>query len=191
MIPLDNQAIRSAKIAQCKKLTMEQRKHCSQRIAQTCQSFIQKQDVIALFMPMSYEPDITSLYYDNHKSNCFALPKVTSKTTMDFVLWNETTDLQAGTFGILEPCNSKRIDPEKLTLIFVPLVAFNHRCERLGHGNGYYDRYLKQSNARKIGIAFSFQQSEKLQSFAHDVPLDVIITEKACFYKDDQDKSLQ
>lgn len=182
---MDNQAIRSAKIAQCKKLTIEQRKCYSQRIAQACQGFIKEHEVIGLFMPLSYEPDITSLYYDNHQCNHFALPKVTSKTTMDFVLWNETTDLQAGAFHILEPSNSERIDPKKLTLIFVPLVAFNHRCERLGHGNGYYDRYLKHSDALKIGIAFSVQQSEKLQCFAHDIALDVIITEKDCFYKDD------
>lgn len=184
MIRLDNQIIRSTKIAQCKKLPTEKRKRYSQTIARACQGFIQDQECIGLFMPMSYEPDITSLYYEHHKANCFALPKVTSKTTMDFVLWNETIDLQAGAFGILEPGNAKRIESKKLTLIFVPLVAFNHRCERLGHGNGYYDRYLKQTDALKIGVAFSFQQSEELQCFSHDIPLDMIITEKACFYRD-------
>lgn len=183
MIQLDNQAIRSAKIKQCKALSMKQRRQCSEMIAHACQSFIQDQKCIGLFMPMSYEPDITSLYYDNHKYHRFALPKVTSKTAMDFVQYNETTDLQAGAFGILEPVHTNQIDPKELTVLFVPLVAFNHRCERLGHGNGYYDRYLKQTDALKIGVAFSFQQCEELQCFAHDIPLDVIITEKDCFYR--------
>ncbi len=183
MIRLDNQAIRKIIQAKCKKMTMKQRNHASQRIACVSQGFIQKQAIIGLFMPMSYEPDITSLYYDNDKMNRFALPKVTSKTAMEFVWWDETTKFQTGAFSILEPGHSNYIAPNALSVIFVPVVAFNHRCERLGHGKGYYDRYLNKVDALKIGIAFSCQQSEDIQCFAHDVVLDVVITEKDIFYK--------
>ena len=75
-------------------------------------------------MPMSYEPDITSLYYDNDKMNRFALPKVTSKTAMEFVWWDETTKFQTGAFSILEPGHSIYIAPNALSVIFVPVVAF-------------------------------------------------------------------
>ena len=102
---------------------------------------------------------------------------------MDFVQWNETTEFQRGAFDISEPIHAELIVPKALTLLFIPLVAFNHRCERLGHGNGYYDRYLKQSDALKIGVAFSFQQSEELKCFPHDIALDVIITEQDCFFR--------
>lgn len=183
MIPLDNQAIRRSKIKQCKALSTDQRNILSQRIVHSCQNFIKEQEVIGLFMPMSHEPDITSLYHDYHQYHHFALPKVTSKTTMDFVQWNETTEFQRGAFDISEPIHAELIVPKALTLLFIPLVAFNHRCERLGHGNGYYDRYLKQSDALKIGVAFSFQQSEELKCFPHDIALDVIITEQDCFFR--------
>lgn len=188
---MDNQTIRRAKLKQCKALSEDQRKRSSQSIVRACQSFIREQEVIGLFMPLSYEPDITSLYDDNHKYHRFALPKVTSKTAMDFVEWTETTAFQTGAFDITEPINANRIDPKRLTLLFIPLVAFNHRCERLGHGNGYYDRYLKQTDALKIGVAFSVQQDEELQSFAHDIALDIIITEQACFYKEKQGRAYE
>ena len=183
MIPLDNQAIRRSKIKQCKALSTDQRNILSQRIAHSCQNFIKEQEVIGLFMPMSHEPDITSLYHDYHQYHHFALPKVTSKTTMDFVQWNETTEFQRGAFDISEPIHAELIVPKALTLLFIPLVAFNHRCERLGHGNGYYDRYLKQSDALKIGVAFSFQHSEELKCFPHEIARDVIITEQDCFFR--------
>lgn len=181
---MDNQAIRRATIKQCKALSVKQRKQYSQCITRACQSFIKEKEHIGLFMPLSYEPDITSLYYDNFNHR-FALPRVTSNTTMDFVEWDETTEFQTGAFDIIEPMNANRINPKKLTLLFIPLLAFNHRCERLGHGNGYYDRYLKQTDALKIGVAFSIQQAEELRCFPHDVALDVIITEQACFYRED------
>lgn len=163
---------------------MKQRKHASEKIACASQQFMQEQAAIGLFMPLSYEPDITSLYHDNDKMNRFALPKVISKTSMAFVWWDKTTKFQTGAFSILEPSDSITIDSKELSVIFVPLVAFNHRCERLGHGKGYYDRYLRKTKALKIGVAFSCQQSEDIQCFAHDVVLDVIITEKDIFYKD-------
>lgn len=67
-------------------------------------------------------------------------------------------------------------------IIFVPIVAFDKKCFRIGYGGGFYDRYLKNKNILKIGIAFEFQK-EMFHVEHHDVQLDYIFTEKKIYKK--------
>lgn len=49
-----------------------------------------------------------------------------------------------GGFGIAqEPDSSTKQDP-LLDLIFVPAMAFDSQNQRLGHGKGFYDRYISR-----------------------------------------------
>lgn len=66
-------------------------------------------------------------------------------------------------------------------MIFVPLYGFSDNGYRLGHGGGWYDRFLAlHPNVVKIGVGFECNRV----SFRHnnqDVPMDYIITEKGVF----------
>ena len=64
---------------------------------------------------------------------------------------------------------------------FVPGVGFDLAGNRLGRGKGYYDRYLENSGAIKIGIAWSGQLNDKIPVESHDCHMDFIITEKFCW----------
>lgn len=90
--------------------------------------------------------------------------------------------LEKAAFGIFEPVadESKAVAPEKIDLIIVPGVAFDVHGDRVGHGLGYYDKFLAAAkNALKVAIAFDFQVvNEKIVCEAHDVTVDQIITEK-------------
>ena len=67
-------------------------------------------------------------------------------------------------------------------VVIVPLVAFDGECNRLGHGGGWYDRFLAtQPKAIKIGLAFDVQQADSLPIEPHDVVLDYIVTETRTF----------
>lgn len=69
-------------------------------------------------------------------------------------------------------------------VVIVPVVAFDSSCNRLGHGGGWYDRFLAiQPNALKIGLAFDIQQAEQLPIEPHDVTLDYVITESRTITK--------
>ena len=60
-------------------------------------------------------------------------------------------------------------------MILVPVVGF-FETYRMGYGKGYYDRYLKNSSALKIGLAFDVQEMV-FDVKPTDIELDMIITE--------------
>ena len=68
---------------------------------------------------------------------------------------------------------------EEIDLFFVPGLAFDHQCRRLGRGAGFYDRVLSGSKALKIGVSWSLQVSEEpLPEQEHDVRMDACVNEK-------------
>ena len=66
-------------------------------------------------------------------------------------------------------------------LLFVPCVGFDADGYRLGYGGGYYDRTLAAwpvaTKPVTVGIAYEACRTEALGREAHDIPLDLIITE--------------
>ena len=64
-------------------------------------------------------------------------------------------------------------------------MAFDKKLYRLGYGGGYYDRYLEKINKKKnflsIGLAFSFQNINKIPREIFDKKLDLIITERSIY----------
>lgn len=86
-----------------------------------------------------------------------------------------------GAFGIEEPdpACSLLVRPGEIDAVLVPCVAFDAAGRRLGHGAGYYDRYLARCpRAARICLAFEAQRLERVVTEAHDLPMDRIVTEK-------------
>ena len=79
---------------------------------------------------------------------------------------------------IREPQGGRLIRPQALDVILVPLVAFDAQCRRLGHGAGYYDRYLAQTDALRIGVGFACQKVDAIHALPHDIAMDLIVTEE-------------
>jgi len=90
-------------------------------------------------------------------------------------------ELTIGPYGIKQPAESflRPVESKDLDLVIVPGVAFDKKGNRLGRGQGYYDRLLSQipSSIPTIGLAFAFQILEELPEAApHDCPVKTIIT---------------
>jgi len=111
-------------------------------------------------------------------------------STMDAVVLSDPNkDLIPGYKGIPEPDSSlvpaKIISPACIEVALVPGSVFDVQGNRLGYGGGYYDRFLthKAPQALRIGLAFSFQVMERIPHQAHDVPMDMVVTEREIFIR--------
>lgn len=90
-------------------------------------------------------------------------------------------ELEPGHYGIRAPKEGllRPVEGGEIEVILVPAVAFDRRGYRVGYGGGYYDRFLPAApQAAKIGVAFSSQIIEEIPVDVHDLPVDVIVTER-------------
>lgn len=188
MIPLDNQIIRKEKILLCKQMPSQQRKAYSQRITKQCQAFIDHRQCIGIYLPLPYEVDISALVQQAKGRMRFAVPKVLSAEAMEFVLLDDHTKLTSGAFHIKEPKEGLVVDPAEFDVIFIPLVAFSKACDRLGHGKGYYDRYLQKTRALKIAVAFECQRCDRIITCDHDIRMDIVITEQGVYRRSQENE---
>jgi len=81
-------------------------------------------------------------------------------------------------YGIPEPDSEVFTDTDSIDLILVPGVAFDVRNNRLGRGKAYYDRLLSEVKAIKAGVCFDFQLFDSIPVDQHDIPMDIVFTEK-------------
>lgn len=86
--------------------------------------------------------------------------------------------LRAGRWNIKEPRSHNRAGFMGVELIVVPALAYDPSGKRLGHGGGHYDRILGAWSGFKIGIAFQFQVVDGIPTGAHDIPVDMVVTER-------------
>lgn len=81
-------------------------------------------------------------------------------------------DLAPGAFGVWEPHPRaiRPMRPEALDLVLVPGLAFDRRGQRLGHGQGYFDRLLTRlpKTTPTMGLCFDFQLVDYLPTHPHD-----------------------
>ena len=123
---------------------------------------------IGTYIPIRNEVDV----YSNFKEEFdLYIPKMLDDTTIAF--YSDREEKSKGPFSTIEPIGIQEV--KDLDVILVPVVGF-FGTYRMGYGKGYYDRYLKDSSALKIGIAFDVQEI-KFDVKPTDVKLDMIITE--------------
>jgi 5-formyltetrahydrofolate cyclo-ligase len=95
---------------------------------------------------------------------------------------NPKSDLVRGKFGISEPKTGSAIISEAIRIYelmwLVPGIAFDLKCQRLGRGLGYYDRLLKGTKGKRIGIAYDWQIVTEVPVETGDAPMHCVITDK-------------
>ena len=110
------------------------------------------------------------------------MPRVGSKgqkLKMHNMLRNRLV-LRTGYGGISEPDvdSSSSVDM-KIDSILVPATSVDQLGNRVGTGFGFYDITLRtMPNALVVCPVFSCQLSGPIASEPHDVPVDLIVTEK-------------
>ncbi|MDE1965485.1 MAG: 5-formyltetrahydrofolate cyclo-ligase [Xanthomonadaceae bacterium] len=116
----------------------------------------------------------------------FLLPVIGSDRRLRFAPWQAGEAVQPNRYGIPEPAApGELLEPFQLDMVLMPLLGFDRRGHRLGHGGGYYDRsfaflneQLRPTEPLLVGIAYAFQELPELDDQHWDVPLDFIATER-------------
>lgn len=110
------------------------------------------------------------------KQKTIILP-VVNDSELDFKTYNGKDNLiHSEQFNIGEPSGGKFTNFQTIDLIIVPGIAFDRNNNRMGRGKGYYDRFLCQSSAPKIGVCFKCQLFEKVPTQKHDIKMDRVIS---------------
>jgi 5-formyltetrahydrofolate cyclo-ligase len=89
-------------------------------------------------------------------------------------------ELTRGTFGVLEPhpWAVRPVPLRDVDLVLVPGLAFDRFGHRLGHGHGYFDRFLARvpKTTPTVGLAFRFQLLDRLPVAWHDLAVQKVLT---------------
>ncbi len=168
---------RKSAVAATKRMSAEEREWASGSIADALSSLdaFRLAHSLFIFLGSDMEPnteEIVGLALMLERTVC--VPKVKGDD-LQMIAITPYTDFRRNRWGILEPVGGRELSEVETAVI--PMVAFDG-LNRLGHGVGYYDRFLSSHNVFKIGIAFDRQCVDGLEISSHDVPMDIIITEK-------------
>lgn len=120
--------------------------------------------------------EINKSFLENRKK--VLIPKISEdKSEIYPVVFSDEMSLNS--FGIYE--SDERYCGDDIDIVIVPGIAFNLRGYRVGFGKGYYDRFLsdrKEKNILKISLAYDFQIDDRFIEESHDIPIDILITDK-------------
>ncbi|MDA0755826.1 MAG: 5-formyltetrahydrofolate cyclo-ligase [Crenarchaeota archaeon] len=105
-----------------------------------------------------------------------SLPRI-SNGTMTFRIIDDLTKLEKGEFDIPAPKDNAPVQ-KKHDVILVPCVGLDNGGNRVGYGQGFYDKYLEGDNAIKIALSYSKQIVKSIPVSAEDIKMDWIITER-------------
>jgi 5-formyltetrahydrofolate cyclo-ligase len=181
--------LRASLAARRRSLTPGQRTLAARRVARNAAKALHLKAGwrIALYCALPWELDATPLIELARARGCrIYLPRIDRPRAARGMRFVELTgSLRRNRLGIEEPQDTGRIGARWLDLVFVPLVGFDRYGMRLGAGGGFYDRAFAFRRHRQtwhaprlVGLAYAFQEVERIAPAAHDVRLDAVVTDE-------------
>ncbi|MEM7486589.1 MAG: 5-formyltetrahydrofolate cyclo-ligase [Bacteroidota bacterium] len=112
------------------------------------------------------------------KDKNIIVPKVIGENTLENYLLLDNTVFKKNKWAIPEPVDGITIPDKKIDVVFLPLLAFDLKGNRVGYGKGYYDTFLNNCRKETIKIGLSLFEAEISISDTndHDVTLDYCVT---------------
>jgi len=133
-----------------------------------------------IFLPIINKKEINTefiLHILQGKDKSIMITKVENNRAMSHILLQDNTALKLSKYGIPEPISGIEILPSKIDVVFVPLLAYDIKGNRLGYGKGFYDRFLEKCNSETLFIGVSlFEPELEIPNEKTDIPLNFCIT---------------
>lgn len=140
---------------------------------------------IHTYVSMNHRNEVDTLaliHTSLQKGKSVVIPRIEDEVQLSHHQINSTGDLKRNEWGVPEPAGEGIINPEDLDLILVPMLGGDRFRNRLGYGKGFYDRFLKETDALKLGLLFDIQMyAKRLPINKYDVQMDLLITESGIF----------
>ncbi len=145
---------------------------------------------IAIYLAINGEADPSEIKHNAWLDGKAVYLPVINNGCLSFSPYTANSILVPGQFNIPVPEHSPNdlLSPNALDVVIMPLVAFDSNLNRIGMGGGYYDKTFsfRQNNTKKprlIGIAHDLQRVEPIEPQPWDIPMDMVVTEKAVYCK--------
>ena len=102
---------------------------------------------------------------------------------MTSILLTDTTKIKKNNYNIPEPVDGIEVPSNKIEVVFIPLLAFDKKGNRVGYGKGFYDKFLAECHPITIKIGLSFFEPEELISdvTTSDILLNYCVTPNKVF----------
>lgn len=135
---------------------------------------------VLIYVSHIYETDTVKVIKKSIPNKHIIVPKTHLRfNTLSLHKIDDFDDLVKGRYKLLEPHpDTIIVSPSEIDLAIIPGIAFDRKGHRIGYGKAYYDRLNKHLKCPKISLAYSFQIVDNIPAQKHDIPVDVIITEK-------------
>lgn len=135
-----------------------------------------------IFLPISKHKEINtepilSILSGMDKNIVISRADFTTNQLTHYLL-TDSTIIKVNKLGIPEPQKGIIIDEKQLDVVFVPLLAYDLKGNRIGYGKGFYDRFLKKcrKDCLKIGLSL-FEPEKEIYKTEQDVALTHCITD--------------
>lgn len=187
---MDKIKIRSSLREQRQTLSLTTQKFSAEKVATQVATLAEFQGCHRVGMYLSNEGELNTeplvtLAHQANKQICLPITPKKKGEPLTFYPYNPGDELIPNKYGIYEPniALQKSIVTNTLDIVFLPLVAFDEKCNRIGRGAGHYDStfaFNKNHALKKtilVGLAYEFQKISEIIPSAWDVPLDYVITE--------------
>lgn len=143
---------------------------------------------ISIYVHMNTEISTRNIFQHAFNTNKHVFIPRYNSTTMDMVRVYSLDDLDSlpmTKWNIQQPSlddKTREIGSNDIDLIIVPGLAFSLDGSRLGHGKGFYDRYLSQLNESSYTIGLAYQQqiveNNQIPMNATDIRINEILVGK-------------
>jgi 5-formyltetrahydrofolate cyclo-ligase len=143
---------------------------------------------ISIYVHMNTEISTRDIIQHAFKVNKDVFIPRYSSTSMDMVRVYSLDDLDSlpmTKWNIRQPSledTNREIATNDIDLIIVPGLGFSLDGSRLGHGKGFYDRYLNTLNEKSYTIGLAFRQqiveNNGIPMDPTDIPLNEILVAK-------------
>ncbi len=137
--------------------------------------------IIMSYQPIQKEVDMNWFsQYIEEKDIQICYPRIVG----DDLIAISSKEFDLDQYGIRQPVNGITIDKQDIELVIIPLIGFDENLNRLGRGKGYYDRFLENTRALKVAVAYEIQKQDLIITNEQDIKMDVILTQEKDYGKD-------